>query len=63
MRVGSRQHLLLPRSWGPLEVVVSTAGGWSYPRLTDLASASIHAELDQNLVSALLVLRESAGGS
>lgn len=45
---------------GPLEVVVSAAGGWSYPRLTELTIDHIHAELELNLVSALLVLRESA---
>lgn len=45
---------------GPLEVVVSAAGGWSYPKLADLSLEHIHAELDLNLVSALLVLRESA---
>lgn len=45
---------------GPLEILVSAAGGWSYPRLTDLTPEYIRAELDRNLVSALLVLRESA---
>lgn len=45
---------------GPLEVVVSAAGGWSYPKLADLSTEHIHAELDLNLISALLVLRESA---
>lgn len=45
---------------GPLEVVVFAAGGWSYPRLTELTIDHIHAQLDLNLVAALLVLRESA---
>lgn len=45
---------------GPVEVVVCAAGGWSYPKVADLDAAAIHAELDTNLVSALLVLRESA---
>jgi 3-oxoacyl-[acyl-carrier protein] reductase len=45
---------------GPLHTVVFCSGGWSYPRLTDLTVEGIRAEIDLNLVSALLVLRESA---
>lgn len=47
-------------SLGELEVVVSAAGGWSYPKLVDLSAEHIRSELDLNLVTGLLVLRESA---
>lgn len=47
-------------SLGELEAVVFCAGGWSFPRVTELTVEGIRAELDLNLVSALLTLRESA---
>ncbi len=45
---------------GPLRVVVHCAGGWDYPRLTELTVAQIDQSLALNLKSALLVLREAA---
>jgi len=43
-----------------VHTVIFCAGGWSYPRLTDLTADGIRTEIDLNLVSALLVLREAA---
>lgn len=45
---------------GELDVVVFCAGGWSYPRVRDLTGEMIRAELELNLVSALLVLAQAA---
>ena len=40
--------------------LVFCVGGWSYPRLQDLTAEAIRAEIDLNLVSALLVLSAGA---
>lgn len=45
---------------GELRIVVNCVGGWTYPKVTDLSVAEIEAAIRLNLVSALLVLRESA---
>jgi 3-oxoacyl-[acyl-carrier protein] reductase len=45
---------------GEVTTVVFCAGGWSYPRISDLTAAAVRAEVDLNLVSGLLVLAESA---
>lgn len=45
---------------GEVRAVVFCAGGWSYPRISDLTAAAVRAEVELNLVSGLLVLAESA---
>lgn len=45
---------------GVIHAVVFCAGGWSYPRISDLTAAAVRAEVELNLVSGLLVLAESA---
>jgi 3-oxoacyl-[acyl-carrier protein] reductase len=45
---------------GPVKIVVSCVGGWDYPRLAELSREGIDASLALNLVSALLILSESA---
>lgn len=45
---------------GELAVVVDCVGGWDYPKVAELTREQIDGSLSLNLVSALLVLRESA---
>ncbi len=48
------------RGLGSVTRLVFCVGGWSYPKLQDLDPAAIRAEIDLNLVSALLVLGAGA---